>query len=715
LTAAAAVPTAASMPAVGTAAEPAAAATPAADEIARARRELERLSALPPGTRLLDERRNAVARLIALLAARERRDAAPAAPATVPDASVPALAGTGPHPVAEVDTLRDQRDALASQRSSLEGTLRLLDHDLAALVVARRKADEALRLRQDQLARAGDADRERLQVDAELATLQARVAELEVARADRERRDGQARLEPLAQRLATIEREVDRVRDAQAIDDAALQTVTAASRRVRQGLSQEVEKLRSRLAAAEARTGTDDAAPRIAASLRSTLVVLSELDAIEQGVEGAWAMRRLAVEAGSDKQRQTAARDLLVTAIDQIDARVRVAQEQLDSARATARAQRALLDSLASDDPRRDAEQRVLDALTQEIFARERVQGQLARLRLLLTRSREDVERAGKPTTPSQWLEHAADRGAGLARAAWDYELFSATESSVVDGRAVTVNYGVTVGKSIGVLILFGAGIWFARVLARRVVAQLVRRTSVSAPFGSVLYRWLMWSLGLVVLIAVLKVARVPLTAFAFLGGALAIGVGFGTQNIIKNLISGMIILFERKLRVGDIVTIGNLSGTVAAVDLRATTVRGFDGIDFIVPNSSLLENQVSNWTYLNSVMRREVSVGVAYGTDLQRGKQVLLACAASVPGILTEPTTEVLVARFGDDGIEVRLQFWIRLQTERSGPVIESDLRLAIDAGLRAAGISIPFPQRDVHLHMVPSAPGEAGTGSKG
>jgi small-conductance mechanosensitive channel len=196
----------------------------------------------------------------------------------------------------------------------------------------------------------------------------------------------------------------------------------------------------------------------------------------------------------------------------------------------------------------------------------------------------------------------------------------------------------------------------------------------------------------------------VPLTAFAFLGGALAIGVGFGTQNIIKNLISGMIILFERKLRVGDIVTIGSLSGTVAAVDLRATTVRGFDGIDFIVPNSSLLENQVSNWTYLNSMMRREVSVGVAYGTDLQRGRQLLLACAASVPGILTEPATEVLVARFGDDSIEYRLQFWIRLQTERSGPLIESDLRLAIDAGLRAAGISIPFPQRDVHLHMAAS-----------
>jgi potassium-dependent mechanosensitive channel len=447
----------------------------------------------------------------------------------------------------------------------------------------------------------------------------------------------------------------------------------------------------------------------VAAALRASVAALVELDAIEQGVREAWALRRVALDAGADAERLAAARELLATAVEQIDSRLRASQQQIESARARSRAQHATIDALAGDDPRRAAEQRVLDALSREIDARERVQQQLTRLRLMLSRSLGEVQAAAEPRSLAQWSQHVAGGAGALARSAWEYELFSATETTVVDGRAVTIDYGVTVGKSVGVLVLFALGVWLARLLVRLFVAQLVRRSGVSAQFASVLYRWLMWLLALVVLVAVLKVARVPLTAFAFLGGALAIGIGFGTQNIIKNLISGMIILFERKLRVGDIVTIGELSGTVAAVDLRATTVRGFDGIDFIVPNSTLLENQVSNWTYLNSTMRREVSVAVAYGSDLPQAIRVLLDCAASVPGVLPEPPAEVLVARFADDGIELRLQCWVRLQAARTGPQVESDLRLAIDAGLRAAGISVPFPQRDVRVRWVepPPVPG--------
>jgi small-conductance mechanosensitive channel len=701
-------PTSGGAPAAAAAASaPAAPAGPTlADELKNARQQRDRLAALAPGTRLLEERRSALTRLVALLAARERRSAAAASAAPTPDAALPTLPGDGPFAAADVDALRDQRDALASQQATLEASLRALDRELTALVAARRKADEALRLRQEQLSRAGSADRERLEIDVELALLQARVTELEVARADDERRSSQDRLEPLGRRRAALDREVERVRVAQHIDDAALAEVSEASARARQALAREIAKARARLAAVEALAAGDDAAPRVAAALRATVTALAELDAIEQGAREAWALRRLALDAGADPSRQAVARDLLATGIEQLDARLRASQEHLDSARAGSRAQHAAIDALAGDDPRRATEQRVLDAVSREIDARERVQQSLARLRLLLSRSLGDIESASEPRTLGEWTDLAAGQAAALARSAWEYELFSATETSVVDGRPVTVNYGVTVGKSVGVVILFALGVWLARLLVRLLVAQLVRRSGVSAQFASVLHRWLMWLLALVVLIAVLKVSRVPLTAFAFLGGALAIGIGFGTQNIIKNLISGMIILFERKLRVGDIVTIGELSGTVAAVDLRATTVRGFDGIDFIVPNSTLLENQVSNWTYLNTTMRREVSVAVAYGSDLQLAIRVLLDCAAAVSGVLPDPPAEVLVARFADDGIELRLQCWVRLQAARTGPQVESDLRLAIDAGLRAAGISVPFPQRDVRVQWVGPPP---------
>ncbi|MBP6777979.1 MAG: mechanosensitive ion channel [Piscinibacter sp.] len=694
----------ASAPGVGPAQSPAPGPDPAGSELDRARRALEHVLALSPDTPLWDEQRSSLGRLIALLGARERQGATAAAPpeAVVPMAST--LAGTGPYPVAAVDALRDEADALVGQKASLEVSLRVLDSDLAALVSARRGADEALRLKQEQFERAGSsADKGgQLRAEADLARMQARVAELEVARADAERRRGQARLQIINARLASLEREIARVRAEQVIDEPALDGIGAASRAARQRLTKEQGEVRARLTSAEARAERGDrGALRIAAAQRATLAALAELDQIEQGREEAWRMRSLALAPDMDPQRRASARALLGTAIEQIDARLRAATDQIGSARVEARAQRSQLDALAPGDPQRAAEQRVLDALTQGVDARERVQEQLARLKVLLTRSRDDIEVASEPRSFTQWLTTLAARVRQAAASIWDYELFSASESSVVEGRTVTLDYGVTVGKSIGALGLFVLGYWAARLLTLRLVGQAVRRAGVSEQYAKVLYRWVMWLLGLAVLIVVLKLARIPLTAFAFLGGALAIGVGFGTQNIIKNLISGLIILFERKVRVGDIVSIGSVSGTVTAVDLRATTVREFNGIEVIVPNSHLLENLVSNWTFPSPMMRREVTVNVAYGADLRQARRVLLECAAANPDVLASPAPDVLLADFGSDGVEMRLQFWITLGQGVAGPVIESDLRFALESGLRQAGISIPFPQRDVHLRV--------------
>jgi small-conductance mechanosensitive channel len=178
--------------------------------------------------------------------------------------------------------------------------------------------------------------------------------------------------------------------------------------------------------------------------------------------------------------------------------------------------------------------------------------------------------------------------------------------------------------------------------------------------------------------------------------------VGFGAQNIIKNLISGVIILFERKIRVGDTVTIGGISGTVTAVDLRATTVRGFDGIESIVPNSNLLENQVSNWSYGSPMIRRAIVVGVVYGSDTRRTIDLILASARRQPATSPDPAPQVLLDDFGSDALVFRLLYWMRLGGERSGPIVDSDIRLDIESALREAGITMAFPQRDVHLDTV-------------
>lgn len=196
-------------------------------------------------------------------------------------------------------------------------------------------------------------------------------------------------------------------------------------------------------------------------------------------------------------------------------------------------------------------------------------------------------------------------------------------------------------------------------------------------------------------MVVALKLARVPLTAFAFVGGALAIGVGFGTQNVIKNLISGVIILFERKIRVGDVVTIGGTSGTVVAVDLPATTVRGFDGIESILPNSHLLENQVADWSHGAGRIRGTVLVPVAHGADAAAAAACVLECARTHEAVLGEPPPQVLFDDVAPTGPVFRLWYWFLLDGPRAGPVIASDLRFAIDRALRGRGVA---PARALH-----------------
>jgi small-conductance mechanosensitive channel len=153
---------------------------------------------------------------------------------------------------------------------------------------------------------------------------------------------------------------------------------------------------------------------------------------------------------------------------------------------------------------------------------------------------------------------------------------------------------------------------------------------------------------------------------------------------------------------VGDIVTVGGMSGTVVTVDLRATTVRGFDGIDAIVPNSTLLENQLNNWSGGSPDMRRTIAVGVAYGSDIRKAAELILQCAMANPDVLPRLPLppDVLFEDFGADSLLLRLRYWTQVNGPRGGSTVDSELRFAIHDALAEAGIEIAFPQRDVHLN---------------
>ncbi len=679
-----------------------AAAEPSA-EFADARTALARLDELAAAGStqpLLEERRALASRLLVLLGAEAEASAPPLLPSA--PAAPAALAGAGPYRTADVDTLHGLREGVLAQQQSLQYTLRGLDSLVDELLAARKRADETLRLKQDQLARARDEElRARLMAEADVARLQARVSAIEARRADRDREHARARLAALGAQAEALGETLLRVRDRQTLDEADIQAVAQAAGATRRALAQSVRAVEKELAArqplAQRSGGGSEPVRRELQAMRERLALLATLDQLEAGRETAWRQRQRLLRATGEAERSDAAA-VLQRSVDQLGTRERALDEQLAQARLALRLQRLRVDGLPAGTAALPDERRAVESMQALVDTLEQAHDSFAGLRRLLGRTLEDAaaEREARVVPLHERAWEALQRS---ARAVWQYELFSVSDTTRVDGRDVTVDYGVTVGKSVGVLVLFVIGGWLTARLSRAGVGLLVRRAGLSPALGKVLNRWLVSILLLGVLLLVLKLARIPLTVFAFLGGALAIGVGFGTQNIIKNLISGVIILFERKVRVGDIVTIDGVSGTVSSVDLRATTVRGFDGFEAIVPNSQLLENRVSNWSLGTPVVRRAIGVGLRYGQSARQASELMRACADEDTAVLAEPEPEVLFADFGPDAQVLRLQYWMRLGGARSGPSVDSDLRHAIAAAFAEAGLVIAFPQRDVHL----------------
>lgn len=199
--------------------------------------------------------------------------------------------------------------------------------------------------------------------------------------------------------------------------------------------------------------------------------------------------------------------------------------------------------------------------------------------------------------------------------------------------------------------------------------------------------------------ITILDFLQVPLTAFAFVSGAIAIGVGFGAQNIINNFISGWILMWERPIKIGDYLEVGDARGTVDSINTRSTLIRRTDGVHMLVPNSFLLENTVVNWTLIDHLIRTTVRVGVAYGSDVRKVAQLIQQAVDENPDILQEPKPSVIFEDFGDSALIFDTYFWVNADGDRDLRKIRSEVRFRIDALFAEHGIVIAFPQRDIHL----------------
>jgi small-conductance mechanosensitive channel len=267
------------------------------------------------------------------------------------------------------------------------------------------------------------------------------------------------------------------------------------------------------------------------------------------------------------------------------------------------------------------------------------------------------------------------------------------TELGAVDDRPITVSKVVC-----GLALLLG-GYWLSRLIAGIAALKVLPRLGVSqssaAPLRNVFFYFLLAGLTFFTL----DVVNVPLTVFAFLGGAIAIGVGFGSQNILNNFISGLILMVERPIRIGDLVNVDGIDANIEQIGARSTCVRTGANLEILVPNSKFLENNVTNWTLSDTRIRTSVSVGVAYGSSVKKVIELLTAVVTTHEKVLPSPAPIVLFREFGDNALTFEVHFWIHMQRMMDSARVESDVRIAIDDAFGRAGIVIAFPQRDVHI----------------
>ena len=272
----------------------------------------------------------------------------------------------------------------------------------------------------------------------------------------------------------------------------------------------------------------------------------------------------------------------------------------------------------------------------------------------------------------------------------WRWLADTLSSSWILGG--LNLSLGRTLGAA-GVLL-------FTYLLARfgRFVLQEEVLPRMSLPRGAAnsvvtLANYVIIGIGLV---AAASAAGLSGTQLTVVFGALSVGIGFGLQTVVANFVSGLILMFERPIKIGDRLQTTEHFGEVMHIGIRASTIRRIDGADVVVPNSDLIAKEVVNWTRTDDLRRIEVDVGVKYGTDPDKVLEVLRRVTADHPKVLAEPPAEQLMIAFGESSLNFRMIAWTDIESFRQ---VRSDLHVAANRALRAAAIEIPFPQRDLHM----------------
>jgi len=294
----------------------------------------------------------------------------------------------------------------------------------------------------------------------------------------------------------------------------------------------------------------------------------------------------------------------------------------------------------------------------------------------------------------------SAENLGNLVKDAWNKELFVTTEK-ITDstGNVTTRQHAISLGRLLSALVWLMLAFALSKVVSRTVCNRIQTRFSLDPVRVSALEKALFAAILAIAVLTILNWLNIPLTAFAFMGGALAIGIGFGAQTLVNNFISGLILLAERRIKVGDTIEVDGHTGSVLNLGTRCSRVLKGNGAEVLVPNSYLLEKNVVNWTLTNYRHSFDFAVGLSYGTDIAQAMALLQSAVEAEPKVLKTPAPVVFFEEFGSQALIFRLSYWVDLRGT-DNRVVGSNIRTRIDKVCREQNIQISAPNQDLRLH---------------
>jgi small-conductance mechanosensitive channel len=302
-------------------------------------------------------------------------------------------------------------------------------------------------------------------------------------------------------------------------------------------------------------------------------------------------------------------------------------------------------------------------------------------------------------------------RNAALSRAiavsAWAIAALNITglldpTAMVLDSMSLNVgDVRISILDVIKAIIVMSALLWlagyFSKLLERKLSAMRGVTPAAGVLFGK-LFRVVLFTIAIVV---AMDSVGIDLTAFAVFSGAIGLGIGFGLQKVFSNLISGVILLWDRSVKPGDVIAIGETYGWINSLSARYVSVITRDGIEHLIPNEELISQRVENWSFSNRLVRLRIAIGVAYQTDVRHAIELVIEAASEVDRVLSEPMPACHLTDFGDNAVNLELRIWIN--DPRNGLAnVKSAILLGIWDKFNESGIAFPFPQRDLHIKSI-------------